>query len=478
MDDRDIEINVIKGRELKLNGYIETEKGEIRYNKNINTPIAIENIIYENKELKIKLNKNCNDSSSPHLHINCIQYRPQQCDKNLSNFNTSSFFNYIQNQDNTTFNYNRIKNIYLNNKILSDEIQYVLDRKNFSSLLGNSLSKPSLLVKPQYIRDTTTEIQEGKEEKEFEKDDSACTEECECGAGGFGMYCGNGIRNSEIITHDFISIPPLIMTNLFPDENGNIIIKNLNLDDYFYLDVIGFDKNSCCQDCFYLKNGKTKLRDLRAINEMDLNKNYCEFRKIYSLSKNEKYKINDITSVQYKIFDSLEKYVKFIKILNPSLDKDLSEFEFLLNFDNLKLPEKLDKITKYFSHEINIYLYFHQNKFFNQYIFPILKYKSEKTFIDYFLLEDKNKILEYSQPQVIDKLNTFEKCLLIYSLREEKPELVKSIARQIRSECPKENQNELKRLFNIALKLKSVEEEKEEQEQEEMLDFEIKKKKK
>ena len=43
-------------------------------------------------------------------------------------------------------------------------------------------------------------------------------------------------------------------------------------------------------------------------------------------------------------------------------------------------------------------------------------------------------------------------------------ELSNHLARQIRSECPKENQRELKRLFNIALNLKSIEEEKIEKE--------------
>ena len=206
------------------------------------------------------------------------------------------------------------------------------------------------------------------------------------------------------------------------------------------------------------------MRDLRAINEFDLNKNYCEFRKLYSLSKKDKHHINDITSIKFKIFDSLEKYLEFIKIVNPALNDKIKDFEFLLNFDNLKLAEKLEKLTEYFSHEVNIYLYFHHNDFFNKYIFPIIKYKSEKTFIDFFLLNDTNKIKEYSNPQNISQLNIFEKCLLIYLIKKENKELAKSISRQIRSQCPKENERELKRLFNIALNLKSIEEQKQEEE--------------
>ena len=69
--------------------------------------------------------------------------------------------------------------------------------------------------------------------------------------------------------------------------------------------------------------------------------------------------------------------------------------------------------------------------------------------------------MEFSSPQKIRDLNTFEKCLLIYSIRKENKELACSLARQIRAESPKENQSEIKRLFNIALNLKSIEETKE-----------------
>ena len=69
--------------------------------------------------------------------------------------------------------------------------------------------------------------------------------------------------------------------------------------------------------------------------------------------------------------------------------------------------------------------------------------------------------MEFSSPQKIRDLNTFEKCLLIYSIRKENKELACSLARQIRAESPKENQSEIKKLFNITLNLKSIEETKE-----------------
>ena len=453
-------INVIKGKVMEIQDFIVTEEGDIKYNNNVESSIAIENVSYKNKELKIKLNKNNKSPNHPRVHIYCVQYLPKEIDKNLYSFTQSQFYQYKQKIDEQIFLSSKNKNIYLNDKMLSDEMQYVLDRKQYEINLGNSLEKPSLLLKPQFIQDTITITQKPKEGVSFKNSDDSKDLYNE-------KYKEKYMKEPEIErkyinVYDFINISPLIKENLIPNENGEIIINDIDLNEYSFLHILCLDNISCNEDCFFLKNGVTSLRDLRAINELDLNKNYCEFRKMYPLSKKDKHHINDITSIKYKIFDSLEKYIEFIKIVNPSLTKDLKDFDFLLNFNNLKLQEKLDKITEYFSHELNIYLYFHHNDFFNKYIYPILKYKSEKTFIDYFLLNNKDKIIKYSQPQKINELNTFEKCLLIYAIRKENKGLALYLARQIRSECPKENDNEIKRLFNIALNLKSIEEVKEE----------------
>ena len=466
INENNIIINVIKGKVMDIKDFIVTDSGNIKYNNSFETSIAIENVSYEGKELRIKLNKNNKSINNPRVHINCVQYLPKRLNKNVMSFKGSKFFNFMKEKEDQEFISNKATNIYLNNKILSDEIQYVLDRKQYEINLGNSLEKPSLLLKPQFIRDTNTEIKKGREGERFRKLMENCEKCCRMADYSSGRDNEYEIEGKEIKVHDFINVSPLIEENLIPNENGEVILKDIDLKEYSFLHILCFDNISCNEDCFCLKNGVTSLRDLRAVNDLELNKNYCELRKIYPLSKKDKHHINDITSTKFKIFDSLEKYVEFINIINPSLNKDLEDFSFLLNFNNLNLKEKLEKITQYFSHETNIYLYFHHNDFFNKYIYPILKYKSEKTFIDYFLLDYKEKILEFTKLQKIRQLNTFEKCLLIYTIRKDNKKLACSLARQIRAQSPKENQSEIKRLFNIALNLKSTEEIKEKKEME------------
>lgn len=46
------------------------------------------------------------------------------------------------------------KNLFSDNKQLNDEIRYVLDRKQLPGQLGNTLDRPTLLMKRTYVRKT------------------------------------------------------------------------------------------------------------------------------------------------------------------------------------------------------------------------------------------------------------------------------------------------------------------------------------
>ena len=136
--------------------------------------------------------------------------------------NKAKYFSIIE-QD-IEFKSKKFENCYLNDKILSDELQYVLDRKQYETTLGNSLENPSLLLKPQFIRETTTEIKEGKEGRDFgekykeksyyknKKAEYSASESNETGG-----------KSDKIKIHDFINVSPYIKENLIPDENGIII---------------------------------------------------------------------------------------------------------------------------------------------------------------------------------------------------------------------------------------------------------------
>ena len=47
------------------------------------------------------------------------------------------------------------KNFFLSNRQLGDELRYVFDRKNLPRFTGNTLDRPKMLVKRNYLRDTS-----------------------------------------------------------------------------------------------------------------------------------------------------------------------------------------------------------------------------------------------------------------------------------------------------------------------------------
>ena len=55
----------------------------------------------------------------------------------------------------TLFNFTQWKNIYLSNRTLSDENRYYMERKMQEKTIGNFLEKPTVLLKRNFIRDTT-----------------------------------------------------------------------------------------------------------------------------------------------------------------------------------------------------------------------------------------------------------------------------------------------------------------------------------
>ena len=119
-DDICITINVLKGEIMKINEFIILENGSIIYNNSMEPFIAIENVTYNNNELKIKLNKNNKSQSNPRVHISFSHYLSKKTNLNLYEFMRSGLYQYRSANNQKEFKFNENKNIYLNNKILSE----------------------------------------------------------------------------------------------------------------------------------------------------------------------------------------------------------------------------------------------------------------------------------------------------------------------------------------------------------------------
>jgi hypothetical protein len=96
------------------------------------------------------------------------------------------------------------------------------------------------------------------------------------------------------------------------------------------------------------------------------------------------------------------------------------------------MAKKLELYDKYMSHEMNLFLYKKDRKFFTEIIAPFLKCKMEKDIVDLYLLSDP--LDDYMSLHKLMKLNTLEKILLIEKMMEKHPEFSREIARVLKDQ--------------------------------------------
>ncbi|MCQ2815850.1 MAG: hypothetical protein MJ252_01160 [archaeon] len=488
IDDQFIGIKVIEGKLWDKGEFIITKEKLMEYSKgNLNPKLLSISELKETKnenKRNFKLKINSDLKTNTRIHISAYHYYN---DKSLIN-DLNSYANEIKNDlENESNNQNnkreyiitKPENIYLNNKILDEEIQYVMDRKHYESFMGNTLEKPSLALKPQFVKDTDTKIVEAQKGRDFDRPEmdmccckmarrECCEARCFNECADFAMK--RDIRRMEqfeqnsLKLYDFIKIYPEVLRNLIPNESNEVEFE-IKDSVYSFIKVTMINDDNFYEEIIPLtdKSIETQKKDLRMKTTLEEGKNYCELRKLHFLPNKGEYFLNDVNSIKYQIFDSIEKYATFFNLVinNPSIKEDFEKLKFLINFGELSLEEKFEKFSEFFSHEMNIYLYFHHEAFFNEFVKPILKYKIEKTFIDYFLLNDTENLIKFTSTEKISKLNTFEQCLLIYAIRETNPEMANGIAKNIQviAEKNKISPQQQKTLFNTALNIKLEKEE-------------------
>lgn len=77
----------------------------------------------------------------------------------------------------------------------------------------------------------------------------------------------------------------------------------------------------------------------------------------------------------------------------------------------------MKKYEKFASHELHLFVYFKDEEFFDLVVKSHIKNKFEKDLIDYFLLDDKQKVKEYLRPDFIQD-NVHEQILLLLCLKD------------------------------------------------------------
>lgn len=115
------------------------------------------------------------------------------------------------------------------------------------------------------------------------------------------------------------------------------------------------------------------------------------------------------------------------------------------------------------SHELNLFLYFKDREYFDKVVKSFIACKLEKTFVDYYLLDMFEFVLEFAYLPKLTHLNALEKCLLLEALvRHGKKEEAAAVHRHINDQGEvfakgvQNNANLTNRIFDIVLSLNAL----------------------
>jgi len=143
--------------------------------------------------------------------------------------------------------------------------------------------------------------------------------------------------------------------------------------------------------------------------------------------------------------------------------KRLSDFAFVMKWAQMTEEQKNTNYSAKTSHELNVFLYFKDKEYFNRVVRPFIACKLEKTFIDYYLLDMLDFMMEFAYLPKVSHLNALEKCLLLEALvRHGKSEEATAVHRHINDQGEvfkkgiQANANANNRIFDIVLSLNAL----------------------
>jgi hypothetical protein len=259
---------------------------------------------------------------------------------------------------------------------------------------------------------------------------------------GYDFMLGNAgsMGGEELVIQEFqnfLKIPPLSLFNLSPNAETGEISFQANLRPYSQLFVVALDLTSVAQRTLDIptRDAQVQKRDLSLQQSLPITSThgYTESRTTTSHVRDEQVVVEDITSTEIQVIDDLKKVRSVLEELmrtnghSQGVFKELGEVIEKWAKDS-DLEEKSKVYYKNLCHELNFFLQQKDKAFFDRIVKPFLQCKLEKTFVDLYLLDrHKDLIAAYwytpkgdtHTMERFNKLNGFEKCLLVDSLVKE-----------------------------------------------------------
>ena len=335
-------------------------------------------------------------------------------------------------------------------RTIGEEYRYILERRRAKRFPGNMLQRPGLLLNPWSMKETTAELQVAAVGEPLAAGMAKRAARRSAGSDDFGDGEGGGLgRETGGSVLDFLRERSLVLTNLRPDDKGQVRIPLKQLGTRRQLHIVALDGYTTVSRKFSLPDVDPKHRDLRLARSLSADQAYAEAKTATLLRGKQTMTIDDVRSGRFEVYGTLADVYRLLTALaDDNTAKLLAEFEFVTRWSSLEADKQRELYSKYACHELSFFLHEHDPAFFGEVVAPYLRNKKDKTFLDSWLLGEELSV--FLEPWAYGRLNAVERILLGQHVAEASGSIRRQ-ARELQELIPPQPEEE-NRLFLTALR--------------------------
>jgi hypothetical protein len=319
---------------------------------------------------------------------------------------------------------------FLTDRLLSDEMRYILDRRAAKTFPGSMLPRPGLLLNRWTEKDMFQDTLLGGDGSSGRDQRPESRREA---SGESQPARGRDRQPSQHNTVcDFLANPAVTRFNLTPQPDGSITLPIADFKDFRFLRITATDSFAADTTTLPLPAGPLPLRDRRIARPLDPQAHYLATRSAATLAKGATAAIENLLDADWRAFTTLAEAHQFLFGMIP--DDRIREFVFLTEWPDLPEPRKLELLAQHACHELHLFLARRDRPFFETHVKPILAHKPEPTFIDDLLLD--RDLTPYLKPYAWQRLNAAEKALLARALPDARNRIARELSLRWELEAP------------------------------------------
>jgi len=374
-------------------------------------PTAIESAAAEGEELVIRL---ANPNPFTRVHLFATRMTPD--------FDAFSSLAVVRAAEPWAFSRRGFSSAFVSGRTLGDELAYVMRRRAAVPFAGAMLDRPSVLLHPWAVEDTTTARQEAAAGDDFAAvaDDPASMAKVAPPA----PVPAGGIPTS-FSDLDFLADAPPVVANLVPGADGTIRVKLADLAAHQDVTVVVVDPTITLARSVALPARAPLLAEQRLRGGLDPGRHFVQRQAVTVVDPaTGPVEIEDATSGRFEAYDSLARVFGLYAAV--SHHPDLPTFAFLLRWPSLDEGEKRRLAAEHACHELHVFLFHKDRPFFDAVVLPGLRTKKDRTFLDHWLLGDD--LSPWLEPWRYGQLNVAERALLARRIAAERPRTQRHLA--------------------------------------------------